>query len=104
MSDIRTYFSELVTWANGRLAADEILTYYLAAEDSNFVRFNRNLIRQAGSVSQRRLTLDLIAGTRHASGSLQLSQDPDMDRAAVASILERLREQRRVMPEDPYLA
>ena len=102
--DVRTYFSELVTWANGRLSADEILTCYLAAEDSNFVRFNRNLIRQAGSVTQRSLTVDLIAGTRHASGVLQLSQDQQMDRAAVGSLIERLREQRRVLPADPHLA
>jgi len=104
VSDVRSYFSDLVTWANARLTADEILTCYLAAEDSNFVRFNRNLIRQAGSVSQRRLTLDLIAGNRHASGSIQLSQDQDMDRAALASMIDGLREQRRVTPEDPYLA
>jgi len=104
MSDVQTYFSELVTWANSRLSGDEILTCYLAGEDSNFVRFNRNLIRQAGSVSQRRLSLDLIAGTRHAAGSLQLSQDQQMDRAAVASMIESLREQRRAMPDDPYLA
>ncbi len=104
VGDVRSYFAELVTWANARLTAEEILTCYLAAEDSNFVRFNRNLIRQAGSVSQRRLTLDLIAGSRHASGSLQLSQDQSMDRAALASMIDKLREQRRVMPEDPYLA
>ncbi len=103
-SNVRTYFSELVRWANGQLSGEEILTFYLAAEDSNFVRFNRNLIRQAGSVSQRRLTLDLIAGTRHAAGSIQLSQDQAMDRAAVASMIDSLREQRRVMPDDPYLA
>ena len=102
--DVRGYFTELVTWANGRLTGSEILTSYLAAEDSNFVRFNRNLIRQAGSVSQRRLTLDLIAGDRHASGSLQLSQDRKMDEAAVASMIDTLREHRRAMPDDPYLA
>ena len=102
--DVRNYFSELVTWANGRLTADEILTCYLASEDSSFVRLNRNLIRQAGTVTQRNLTLDLIAGTRHASGSLQLSQDREMDRAAVASMIDSLREQRRAMPEDPHLA
>lgn len=103
-TDVRGYFSELVTWANSRLTGNEILTCYLAAENSSFVRFNHNLIRQAGTVTQRRLTLDLIAGTRHASGSLQLSQDGEIDRAAVGSMIDRLREQRRAMPEDPYLA
>lgn len=104
MTDVRSYFSDLVDWANSRLTTDEILTCYVAAEDSNFVRLNGNLVRQAGSVSQRRLTLDLITGNRHASGSIQLSQDQDMDRAALASMIDGLREQLRVTPEDPYLA
>ncbi len=103
MTGAQTYFNELATWANGRLSGHELLTCHLAAEDSNFVRFNRNLIRQAGSVSQCRLTVDLIAGSRHASGSLQLSRDSEMDRAALAAMIDDLREQRRALPEDPYL-
>ena len=104
MNESQSYFNELAAWANTKLEGDEILTTYLAGEDSNFVRMNRNLVRQAGAVSQRTLTLDLIAGSKHTSGSLQLSQDRDLDRAAVATMIATLREQRRAVPDDPYLA
>lgn len=103
-ANVQTYFNELSSWANHQLEGDEVLTLYLAAEDSNFVRFNRNLVRQAGSVQQRSLSVDLIEGARHATGSVQLSQDPAMDRAQLGNLLRSLREQRRVVPEDPYLA
>ncbi len=101
---VQTYFNELSSWANGRLRGEEVLTLYLAAEDSNFVRFNRNLVRQAGSVQQRSLSVDLIEGRRHATGSIQLSQDTAMDQDRLARLIRSLREQRSVVPEDPYLA
>lgn len=102
-SGMQTYFNELASWANERLTGDEILTLYLDAEDSNFVRFNRNQVRQAGSVRQRGLSADLIEGARHATGSIQLSQDPTMDRAQLDTLIRSLREQRSVVPDDPYL-
>jgi predicted Zn-dependent protease len=101
---VQAYFDELATWANGLLQGEEILTAYLSAEDSNFVRFNRNLVRQAGSVAQRELTVDLIDGAKHAAGSIQLSQDRKMDEAVVVDLITRLREQRQLTPDDPYLA
>ena len=104
VSSPQNYFNELTTWANSKLQGDEVLTAYLAGEESNFVRFNRNLVRQAGSVSQRTLTLDLISGPKHASGTVRLSQDRDLDQAAVATMITSLRDQRQAVPDDPYLA
>jgi predicted Zn-dependent protease len=103
-SSPQTYFNELTAWAKSKLQGDEILTSYLSGEESNFIRFNRNLVRQAGSVSQRTLSLDLIAGSKHTSGTVQLSQDQDLDRAAVAAVIASLRDQRQAVPDDPYLA
>ena len=58
-----------------RCSGDEVLLANFAGEDTDFVRFNNSDVRQAGSVDQRRLSVDLIEGQRHAGGSLQLSGD-----------------------------
>jgi len=105
MSDTtHTYFNELATWATSRLKGDEVLTAWLSGENSDFVRFNQGLVRQAGSVRQRHLTIDLIAGDRHVEGSVGLAQEPAIDRARVSTMLDSLREQLRLVPADPYLS
>ena len=99
----QSYFDELVTWASAQLTGDEVLTASITGEDSDFVRFNRGAVRQAGSVRQRELSIDLIEGRVHAQGSVGLAADPDVDRARVGRLLSDLRERRRLMPPDPYL-
>ena len=101
---IQAYFDELITLALGRLSVDEVLLASFSGEDSDFVRVNGGLVRQAGSVRQRSLSLDLIAGGSHAQGTIQLAQQIDIDLARVESLVGRLREQRQVIPVDPYLS
>jgi predicted Zn-dependent protease len=101
---VQTYFDELISWATSQLHGDEVLTASLSAEDSDFVRFNHGAVRQAGSVRQREISIDLIEGTTHAEGSIQLAQDPELDRARVARTLTDLRETRSLLPPDPYLS
>ena len=103
-NSVQTYFDELISWATGRLTGTEVLTAFLSAEDSDFVRFNQGQVRQAGSVQQRSLSIDLIDGSSHAEGSVQLAQDTEVDRARVGRLLGQLREQRALVPPDPYLA
>lgn len=100
----RSYFDELIAWATARLTGDEVLTASLSGEDSDFVRFNQGAVRQAGSVRQRELVVDLIEGDRHAQGSIQLAQDREVDQARLARTLDDLREARRLLPPDPYLS
>ena len=102
-AEVQTYFDELVTWTTAQLTGDEVLTASLSAEDSDFVRFNHGNVRQAGSVRQRSITVDLIDGDVHVASTLQLAQDPEIDRARLSSSLAALREQRAVTPADPYL-
>ncbi len=97
------YFDELVTWATAALEGDEVLLADLSAEDSDFVRFNQAAVRQAGSVRQRSMRIDLVEGARHATASLSLTGDLELDRGRIAEALRDLREIRRAMPEDPYL-
>lgn len=103
MTDPGTYLFELIDWASGRLQGDEVLTASFTGEDADFVRFNRAAVRQAGSVQQRELSVDLIEGQRHGTAHLQLAGSPDLDRPRLARVLTDLRDRRRSVPEDPHL-
>jgi predicted Zn-dependent protease len=100
---MQTYFHETADYLGSLLRGAEVFTSTLSAEDSDFVRFNHNRVRQAGAVTQRWLSVDLIEGRRHAGGGVSLSGDVDTDRARLRQLIEQLREQRQHLPEDPYL-
>ncbi|MFQ5557547.1 MAG: hypothetical protein ACE5GB_08595, partial [Acidimicrobiales bacterium] len=103
LTDPRSLFEELAGWAMGRLAGDEFLMAQLHGEDSDFVRFNGAAVRQAGSVSQRSMALDLVEGSRHAAGRVSITGRVDIDRARLGDLIVELRERRRAMPADPHL-
>ena len=65
---MQDYFYRLVDFIMERLSAEEIVLCNFSAEDSDFVRFNRSAIRQAGSIAQRSLDIKLIVGQRQANG------------------------------------
>ncbi|MBI2931067.1 MAG: TldE/PmbA family protein [Planctomycetes bacterium] len=100
---MREYFNTIADEIQSHLHADEAFTSDFGAEDSDFVRFNRNEIRQAGHVTQRMLEIDLISGKRHASGCGSLSGDLETDRPRIARLIKSLRELRSHLPEDPHL-
>jgi predicted Zn-dependent protease len=104
MGATQSYVDELVGWTcRTLLRGAEVLTASFSGEDSDFVRFNGGSVRQAGSVRQRQLTIDLIEGRRHCAAASQLSGDAELDRARLATLVEDLRERRRLVPDDPYL-
>jgi predicted Zn-dependent protease len=100
---MQAYFSALADAITAMLRGDEFYTCTFRGEDSDFVRFNRSAIRQAGSVEQRYLTVDLIRGQRHAAAAVALSGDFDADRARLSQALSTLREQLPHVPDDPHL-
>jgi predicted Zn-dependent protease len=100
---MQEYFYALADAITASLHGDEFYTCTFRAEDSDFVRFNRSAIRQAGTVAQRFLTLDLIHGRRHAAAEVGLSGDVEGDRARVSQLLTGLREKLPHLPEDPHL-
>ena len=100
---MQDYFYSLGETLFKQLAGDEQLLLGFSGEDSDFVRLNRNRIRQAGSVAQRTLTLDLIEGQRHAEASVELAGDNAQDLDLLVETLKKLRQQRALLPEDPYL-
>ncbi|MEO0493920.1 MAG: metallopeptidase TldD-related protein [Actinomycetota bacterium] len=102
-ADARSDFDELVTWASGTLQGDEVLLASLSGETSDFVRFNHAAVRQAGTVHQQHLALDLVAGSHHAEGSVSLTGERSIDQGRITALLDQLRAQRQVLPEDPHL-
>ena len=97
------YFYTLADAITALLKGDEIYTCTFRGEDSDFVRFNRSAMRQAGTVTQRFLSLDLIRGQRHAAADVALSGDLEEDRARLTQAVAELREQLPYLPEDPIL-
>ncbi|MBM3340719.1 MAG: TldE/PmbA family protein [Betaproteobacteria bacterium] len=82
---------------------DEVSLANFAAEDSDFVRLNKSAVRQAGSVEQRALSIDLIHGGKHCGGTLTLSGDLDADREHLRAAIARYRERLALVPADPHL-
>src|SRR6266508_237268 len=100
---MQEYFYALADAIAASLHGDEFFTCTFRAEDSAFVRFNRSAIRQAGTVVQRFLTVDLIHGRRHAAAEVALAGECVSDHARLSQVLTELREKLPYLPEDPHL-
>ncbi|MDP6637370.1 MAG: metallopeptidase TldD-related protein [Phycisphaerae bacterium] len=96
-------FYKYVDDLTASLSGNEVLLCCYESEGSDFVRFNRSLIRQPGSVTQREILLRLIDGKRHISSSTTLSGQPDADAPKLNAMLKQLRSDLSHVPEDPYL-
>lgn len=100
---MQSYFNELSDFLTKNLHKKEFFTATFSAEDSDFVRFNHDRVRQAGCVEQRYLAIDLIKGARHAAGSVTLSGGMLEDHRRVKELLKDLRAKLPSLPEDPHL-
>lgn len=100
---MQSYFNELADFLTAKLSGEEVLLMNLSGEESDFVRFNKSLVRQAGSVQQTEMGVELIRGSKHASAGVALMGVRDEDRAQLLSCLSDLRERIEVLPEDPHL-
>ena len=100
---MQTYFYELADFIGTQLHANETYLASLSGEDSNFVRFNKSAVRQAGSVKQMVLNLSLIASQRRAESCITLCGISGQDRPLVTAALETLRRDLGDLPIDPYL-
>jgi predicted Zn-dependent protease len=100
MQDYFRTFSEKVF---SYLHATEVLLLNYSAESSDFVRLNRNKVRQAGHVLQQDVGLNLISGEKQSSAEIQLSGDLAADVDNAKYHLCQIREQLNYLPDDPYL-
>jgi predicted Zn-dependent protease len=94
---VKSRFFELADALNKVLQSGETLLSTFSGERSDFVRFNRGSVRQAGSVEQGYLTLRLLRDRRQAAATVSL----DLEEAGDA--MTRLREALGALPEDPWL-
>lgn len=101
--DMQNYFYALADQMQNLLPKNHIFTCYLSAEDSDFVRFNQAKIRQAGSVKQSVLQLDLIHGQKHTLSSIGLSGSFATDIEKLKNLLRHEEEKLTQVPDDPYL-
>lgn len=97
------YFRDLSEKIFSLLNAHETLLLSFEGERSDFVRLNKNQIRQAGKVTQQHLTMNLIANQRQVQASYDLSVQFDADVAVAKDVIHQLRQQLSFLPEDPYL-
>lgn len=100
---MKEQFYDLAARLSGDLHNGEVLLCNLSAERSDFVRFNRGKVRQAGSVEQRQLEIRLVRARRQAAATLTLAGEDD-DLAQARAALARLRDVTAQLPEDPWLA
>ena len=100
---MQDYFHIIADFIGSLLQGQEIYTCAFTGEISDFVRFNRAKIRQAGRVTQHHMNLDLIEGRHHAAVTLTLAGDLELDRPRIRQLIGELREIRAQTPEDPFL-
>lgn len=100
---MQSYFYNLFERISKNLHRDEILLANFCAETSDFVRINQSKVRQAGSVNQLELSLDLVNADQHAEAHTDISGDIDDDSELVLNIISDLRKQYAILPNDPFL-
>lgn len=83
--------------------AEETLLLNVQGEQSDFTRYNRSAVRQAGAVYQQYLSLELIVGQRHLAETISLTGTDEADLARAKQTLASLRADLPALPEDPYL-
>lgn len=85
-----------------RLRGEEVLLAALEGEDSQFVRFNRGLVRHAMNVRQMHLRLDLVRGQRRVAETVALTGRKG-DRQRLRGVVRQLRQRLDEVPDDPYV-
>lgn len=100
---MKSYFLELADFVQSLAGAGEVIASNFAAEESDFVRFNRSAVRQATAVRQVRWTLTLIREGRRVDAATTLAGNPAADRGELKAMLSALRDGIAEAPADPYL-
>jgi predicted Zn-dependent protease len=100
---MESYFHAIADELERAIRAGEQYTAWLDAEVTDFVRMNGGKVRQPGSVTQRYLSVRLIAGARHAEHTLSLTGDVVEDARSVTNALASLRAALPELADDPHL-
>ena len=102
ISRVRQHFERVSIDLLGQLQAGEEATLNLSAEETLFVRFNGNRVRQNTDVEQIVVALRLQSQGRTVEQSRTLSGNAVMDGAAMTQLLQNCRDEITVLPPDPH--
>lgn len=101
MTTVRTHFDAVASHVLGQLRSTEAITLNLSAEDTLYVRFNANRVRQNTDVQQMVLSLQLQAQGRTVQQACTLSGNLPADCALLGGVLEACRAEVAVLDVDP---
>ena len=101
MNTVRVHFDALANHVLGQLKGDEAITLNLSAEDTLYVRFNANRVRQNTDVQQMGVSLQLQSQGRTVKQSCTLSGSLDADCNKLSAILQACRAEVAVLDVDP---
>ncbi|MES2355971.1 MAG: TldD/PmbA family protein [Pseudomonadota bacterium] len=100
---MKNVFYNSCNFLDTKIQSGEHYLAWFEGERSDFVRFNHAVVRQAGSVMQMSIEVRLITGNRHAATKIGLSGDDAIDKVALETLIDRLREVLPTLPDDPFL-
>ena len=102
VTTVRQHFDAVADCVLQSLLPREAATLNLNAEETLFVRFNNNRVRQNTNVEQIAMGLQLQGAGRTAAMSRTLSGNVEADCAAMLQMLTQCREELAVLPPDPH--
>ena len=100
---MQDYFKKISELLFNTIERSEILILNFEAEETDFIRYNKSKIRQAGRVHQVSLDINLIKKGKTLRSSLRLSTEYDKDKTLLVRTLLFLRREVNELPKDPYL-
>ena len=100
---MKQYFHDLAAHVQSLARPGEVIVSWLAAEDSDFIRFNKSAVRQSTAVHQAVWTVTLTRGKRRIDAQVTLAGNLAADRETLGGFIAKLREGFDDVPEDPYL-
>jgi predicted Zn-dependent protease len=98
---VRQHFDAVAAHVLNGIKADDELTVNITAEETLFVRFNNNRVRQNTDVEQINVSLLLQIDGRTVEKSRTLSGDLQTDQSALTRLLENCRDEAAHLPVDP---
>ncbi len=96
-------FNDLADTLFADLKAGEELNLNLSGEESTFLRFNQAQIRQNTHVDQKSVSVEFQSNQRKSVFEYTLSGNAEQDRQLGRALLQRARDEVKVLPADPYL-
>jgi predicted Zn-dependent protease len=99
---MKEYFYKLADFAGNQTRSGEITFLNFRGENSQFCRFNKNRVRQAGDVQDRRLSLTLACDQKQSTVAFDITLNELEDRKAVSEGITSLRDLIGSLPPDPH--